>query len=118
MAETSEPTGKRFTLEEARALLPEVRRITDGAAEALNDIAQEIQACEEGDPRRQALEQEYVDRINDWASEVREAGCEVKGLFLVDFDNGEGFYCWKWPESDIGHFHGYDEGFAGRMRIN
>ncbi len=118
MPRRTEPDGRRFTLEEARALLPEVRRITDEAAEALNDIAEEIQSCEEGDPRRRSLEREYVERINDWASEVREVGCEVKGLFLVDFDNGEGFYCWKWPEADIDHFHGYEEGFAGRMRIN
>ena len=34
-------------------------------------------------------------------------------MFLVDFDNGEGYYCWKWPEREVDHFHGYEEGFAG-----
>ena len=44
-------------------------------------------------------------------------GIVVKGLWLVDFDNGEGYYCWKYPEPAIRHYHGYDEGFAGRMKI-
>ena len=31
--------------------------------------------------------------------------------------NGEGYYCWSYPEATIAHFHGYDEGFSGRMKI-
>jgi hypothetical protein len=44
-------------------------------------------------------------------------GLEVKGLWLVDFDNGSGCYCWQWPEEELAFFHGYEEGFAGRTRI-
>jgi len=25
-------------------------------------------------------------------------GLEVKGLWLVDFDNGSGYYCWRYPK--------------------
>ena len=109
---------KRFTLQEARELLPEVRKITDAAAETLTEISQRISALEPGDPRREPLEAEYTRKVNDWAEDVGRLGCEVKGVFLVDFDNGEGYYCWRWPEADVEHFHGYEEGFAGRMRIN
>jgi hypothetical protein len=35
----------------------------------------------------------------------------------VDFDNGEGYYCWSYPEPAITHYHGYEEGFAGRISI-
>ena len=38
--------------------------------------------------------------------------------WLVDFDNGEGYYCWKYPEDTVGHFHGYEDGFAGRISIH
>ena len=41
----------------------------------------------------------------------------MKGLWLVDFDNGNGYYCWRWPEPELAYFHGYDEGFDGRVRI-
>ena len=56
--------------------------------------------------------------VNGWADEVRALGVEVKGLWLVDFDNGEGYYCWKYPEDTVGHYHGYEEGFAGRISIH
>ncbi len=118
MASESEIEGKKFTLEEARALLPKVREITEQAAEELSELAQSLQALNEADSRRAVLEQEYLERLNDWAEEVQDVGAEVKGMFLVDFDNGEGYYCWKWPEQEVDHFHGYEEGFAGRLRIN
>jgi hypothetical protein len=35
----------------------------------------------------------------------------------VDFDTGSGFYCWRWPEERLEFFHGYEEGFDGRVRI-
>jgi hypothetical protein len=44
-------------------------------------------------------------------------GAEVKGVWLVDFDNGSGYYCWRWPETTVDHFHSYEEGFGGRSRI-
>ena len=110
--------NKKFSLDEARALLPRVREVTDRAAEQMSELARQIQVLSEGDTRRAMLEQEYVERLNDWAKELQDMGCEVKGTFLVDFDNGEGYYCWKWPESDVTHFHGYEEGFTGRMKIN
>jgi hypothetical protein len=36
----------------------------------------------------------------------------------VDFDNGDGYYCWCYPEHSITHYHGYSDGFAGRMKIH
>jgi hypothetical protein len=35
----------------------------------------------------------------------------------VDFDNGVGYYCWCYPEPGITHYHGYSDGFAGRVTI-
>ena len=51
------------------------------------------------------------------AREMEALGLEVKGLWLVDFDSGGGFYCWRWPEPALAHFHTYDEGFDGRTPI-
>ena len=48
---------------------------------------------------------------------MEELGIEVKGPGLVDFDSGDGYWCWRWPEEALDYYHGYDEGFAGRVRI-
>jgi hypothetical protein len=46
-----------------------------------------------------------------------EMGIEVKGLWLIDFDNGSGYYCWRYPEESLQFYHSYEDGFRGRMRI-
>ena len=56
--------------------------------------------------------------MRDWAEEMQSLGIEVKGIWLVDFDSGAGYYCWKYPEPALNHFHGYEEGFAGRLPLN
>ena len=94
-----------FTYEEATALLPEVQELTDEAARRIEEMDSE-------DPS------EYQQVISDWAEAVMARGIEVKGLWLIDFDNGAGYYCWKYPEPALEHFHGYDEGFAARVKLN
>jgi hypothetical protein len=56
--------------------------------------------------------------VNGWAADVQALGPEVKGLWLVDFDNGHGYYCWCYPEAAILHYHAYEDGFAGRVKIH
>ncbi len=94
-----------FTYEEATALLPVVRQLTTEAAER-------VEAMESEDPA------DYQRVISDWAEAVMAHGIEVKGLWLIDFDSGAGYYCWKYPEPALEHFHGYDEGFGGRVKLN
>ncbi len=93
---------KTFTYEEASALLPEVQRITEDAV--AEGRALPSGAAEEG---RQLLAQ--------WVADVEALGAEVKGLWLVDFDSGSGYYCWHYPEPSLQFFHGYEEGFGGRV---
>ena len=74
-------------------------------------------AAEPGTPAHDAAQRDVEAVVSRWAREMEALGLEVKGPWLVDFDTGAGFYCWKWPERALEHFHGYDEGFAGRVRI-
>ena len=73
-------------------------------------------------PRRsqemQAAEQRYQAIVSAWVNKMRRLGLVVKGLWLVDFDTGDGYLCWKYPELKLGHYHGYDEGFAGRQPLD
>lgn len=110
----SERPKKTFTFEEARALLPEVRERTRRAVEALAGLG-------ESDDGRQTAEDKAekaaARTLTEWAREIEELGIEVKGPWLVDFDSGAGYYCWKWPEESLSFFHDYREGFSGRIRL-
>lgn len=97
-----------FSFEEASALLPAVRAETELAWRAVEGLAASAE------PEARVKADEIVQR---WARAMLSRGLEVKGLWLVDFDNGSGYYCWRYPEDGLQYFHSYDEGFSGRMRI-
>jgi hypothetical protein len=96
---------KTFSYEEAAAMLPEVQRLT---AEAV----QEVDALASDAPRDEAQR-----IVAAWAESIMKLGIEVKGLWLIDFDNGGGYYCWQYPEESLQYFHGYEEGFGGRVKL-
>lgn len=95
-----------FTLEEARTLLPKVKELTSDAVFKFARLAED----EENEDERQGV-------VGEWAREILALGAEIKGLWLVDFDSGAGYYCWKYPETSLDHFHGYEEGFSGRLPL-
>ncbi len=111
------PAARRFTLDEANALLPEIRDVTERALEECEPIVARMESLESSDPEYRRLGNALSAIVDRWSTDVRAYGAEVKGLWLVDFDNGEGYYCWQHPEPSVSHFHGYEEGFAGRMKI-
>jgi hypothetical protein len=108
---------RRFTLEDAQVMLPTVQAITEKSVAAVTVVEFQLAALKGAAKRRAELEQEYFSIINQWAETIHELGCEAKGLWLVDFDNGEGYYCWKYPEASLGYFHDYSSGYSGRMKI-
>jgi len=63
------------------------------------------------------LEVEIDTMIAEWKSKMRRLGAKPAGLWSLDFDNGNGYFCWKYPEAKIAFQHGYKEGFTGRKPI-
>ena len=115
---SADSTARRtFTLAEAQQMLPRVRALTERAAQEVDQLSSVIRRLGETDPARAPTLAELEGVVAAWTGQLRGLGLEVKGLWLVDFDNGDGYYCWKYPEVTILHYHGYDEGFAGRMKI-
>jgi hypothetical protein len=106
-----------FSLAQARALLPQVKLLTADAVIRAEAISAELQGLSEGDPVHLRLTEALREVVDGWAVAVRALGLEAKGLWLVDFDNGDGYYCWKYPEPAISHYHGYEDGFGGRIPI-
>jgi len=96
---------KIFSYEDAAALLPEVQRLTAVAVDEVDALAND------------APKDEAQRIVAAWAESIMNLGIEVKGLWLIDFDNGSGYYCWQYPEESLQYFHGYDDGFSGRVKL-
>jgi hypothetical protein len=107
---------KSWSLEAARAMIPDVRARTERAVAEVAQLEAERDALRPG-PARAELEERIQEVVLRWSREMEALGADVKGLWLVDFDSGAGYYCWTWPEPDLAFFHTYEEGFAGRARI-
>ena len=97
---------KIFSYEDASALLPEVQRLTSEAVDRVESLDEATASSED-----------YQRIVQQWADGVMSLGIDVKGLWLVDFDNGSGYYCWQHPEQSLQYFHGYEEGFQGRVKL-
>jgi hypothetical protein len=97
-----------FSYSEASALLPEVRQLTEQAYQRVEELSAGVAGV---------TRVEIEAAVNTWAREVAARGAEIKGLWLVDFDNGSGYYCWRHPEPGLRYYHSYDDGFRGRVSI-
>lgn len=110
---------KTFTIAEARSLLPLIYRVTEEAAKEVKALVNQLKAL--GDKpslRTQEIESEINFIVEKWNLKIQKLGANPKGLWLADFDNGNGFYCWKFPETDICFGHGYNEGYTGRTPLD
>jgi hypothetical protein len=112
MTERPHDQKRTFSYAEAVALLPEVRSLTRRA----HDEVREAGISPDGELGPE-VQQALSVIVRRWAEQVTALGVEVKGLWLVDFDNGSGYYCWRHPEAGLGYYHSYEDGIRGRMRI-
>lgn len=107
-----------FTIDEAQQLLPLVHRITNDAYEDMKGLLNQIEALKGvSSPRVTEIENRIEKTVGIWENKIQRLGATPKGLWLADFDNGHGYYCWRYPETVICYQHGYEEGFSGRKPI-
>lgn len=106
-----------FTLSEAEALFPLVRRITQAAYNELEPVRRNLEAMIPTNPLIREVERQYETVVKRWVAKMERLGLVVKGLWLVDFDTGDGYLCWKFPELRLGYYHGYHEGYSGRRPL-
>ena len=131
---------RTFTLEEAQSLLPVLesllRTAIDGKKliEAVDTELQELahRVFLQGGllvnvvhmARRKAEREKAIPRVKDALAEIDSTGVQVKDLDigLLDFPCIVGddviLLCWKLGEKEITHWHGTEEGFAGRKPID
>jgi len=114
MAEDPSAHARVFTYDEACSLLPEVQRVTEAAYRQVSALVEDFP---EAGAARERIQAQVDTIVRSWVESVTGLGIEVKGLWLVDFDNGSGYYCWRYPEPALQYYHSYEEGFRGRVRI-
>jgi hypothetical protein len=106
-----------FTLAEAESLFPLVRRLTQAAYHELEPVRRSLEAMVPTNPLIQDVERQYEAIVKRWVGKMERLGLVVKGLWLVDFDTGDGYLCWKFPELRIGYYHGYHGGYSSRVPL-
>jgi hypothetical protein len=112
-------TVKIFSLVEVQNLLPLVYQVTEDAAKKTKYLMSCIEALRDNQSLRAIEIQNEVNVVIErWQNKVERLGAKPKGMWLADFDNGSGYYCWKFPEVKILFKHGYQDGFTGRILIS
>jgi hypothetical protein len=133
-------SDRTFTLDEAQSLLPVLEsllRTAISAKKLLDEVEAEQQALHRRIflnggtfldvvplARRKAEHAKAEQRAKDALAEIDSIGVQVKDLNigLLDFPcEVEGqiiLLCWKLGEKSITHWHGTQEGFAGRKPID
>ena len=131
---------KRFSLAQARDLLPYVGRLMreavdlkaryQEAEQVIQGFSSQIMLMGGMDVDRsrvieaRSTREHSAKKLKECLEAVQATGCLVKDLDtgLVDFPTlfrgQEVYLCWKLGERDIGHWHGVEEGFAGRKPID
>lgn len=114
------------TIEEAEAVLPQVKTLLESARR----FKREIETIAAGYDYDMVLLEQEKPRITLLAGKLarklerlEELGCYVKDLdigivdFLAKFEGRDVFLCWKLGEARITHWHETTEGFANRQPI-
>lgn len=134
----SEP--REFSLDEANALVPTLHRLMrlqmlrqqhleESLAELhelTGQLPRELAVLVDDSPDVVSLKTEISDLMEEvdrgW-SEVHALGGVVKDprIGLIDFygrlDGRQVFFCWRFGEESISHYHEIDEGFGGRKPL-
>jgi hypothetical protein len=124
-----------FTVDEANALLPVVRELTERIQENIQRLKNKSKMVirdEQLDPEAadfmERLQENseiarLVSEVKDGVEQIQSYGCICKGAEhgLVDFPCMLGaevvFLCWQQGEPTVSYWHRIEEGFAGRRPL-
>jgi hypothetical protein len=120
-----------FTVDEANALLPEVRRIVGNMLAARQTIVEArplvwpiLEKSVNNGGAKQAGELIFeFEKVQAAVKQLTELGLQLKDVNtgLVDFlsvrDGREVYLCWRFDEPAVNFWHDLEAGFAGRQPI-
>lgn len=106
-----------FTHDEAQELLPIIFRITKAYSQKAEVLLARLDAIGSQEILTTSLESQVNQLIQEWQNKVQKLGALPKGLWIADFDSGDGYFCWKFPERSIQFWHKYSDGFSKRVQV-
>ena len=93
-----------FSLAEAQSLLPVVRKVTRRAVGDFDPVRGRYRNLLDCDPRKPQLALQYEKIVRLWMTKMTRFGLVARGLWAVDFDTGDGYLSWKYPELRLAFF--------------
>jgi hypothetical protein len=135
MSSSQQQVPRLFTVDEANALLPELRPLVQRILNHLDSLREKSEAvvrAERLSPSSPELMKSLqrneaiaclIQEVKCLVDEINAYGCICKGIEegLVDFPcllGGEiVFLCWRLGEESVGHWHKVEDGFAGRKPL-
>lgn len=131
----AEQYPRLFTVDEANALLPDIKPAVEELLGTFKQIRAEIEAAAVqanlplGSPdlarhlEARAVAPRLFERVKILIERIHSNGCLVNGpeVGLIDFpclfNNEMVFLCWKYGEPGVAHWHRIPDGFAGRRPL-
>ena len=109
--------AKYFNLEQAKALLPLIQKITHETYSELDPLRRQLRKMSIIDDMSPELEAEYKQGVQQWIEKMTRLGVLPVTLGMVNFDTGDGYLNWKYPETDLSHYHDYDTHYKERQSL-
>lgn len=132
---TADQSRRLFTVDEANALLADIKPAVEELLGTFKQIRAEIEAAAVqanlplGSPElarhleARAVAPRLFERVKMLIEQIHSNGCLVNGpeVGLIDFpclfNNEIVFLCWKYGEPGVAHWHRIPDGFAGRRPL-
>ena len=120
---------KHFTLDEANALLPELRDLLRGIQSVRTHLVVDLERAapvlqlsrSNGGGQETSGYLTRIHELNDQLGRLAELGIQLKDIDrgLIDFPAWRGeqevFLCWHLDEDDVRYWHDLESGYAGRQ---
>jgi hypothetical protein len=109
---------RTFSVIDAGSILPLVYRVTEAAHLEIKRLIDSMDQLPGNlDEQAVALEGSVVNVIQKWQDKVQKLGALPLSLGSVEFDTGDGFFSWKYPETEIKFWRAYADSHLGRVLI-
>lgn len=110
-------TDRIFSLAEAQSVFPLVQAITQKHKVELEPQQLRLNKILANDPRRPRMENEYQAVVRRWRTKIEQLGATVTGLWVVEFNMGEGGLSWRHPELSLHYFRPRHAVFSDRVPL-